>query len=239
MSSRFYRSSLLVICVIVVSLLGLSFLVILTFSPSTQIIDISLQKRLVSIVYGGICILGIIESVYPNRCSQIYYFRIRNIKSYRNCSKDKKVRWRGHHPVCDKFSQHIIQLFGKEYCAGCLGMRIGAVIALLALALGLIIDVNFSIVVIVFWLGVVMVAASLLQNAIFSIPRGIRLSFNILFVLGTWGILVGINRISGSTVLNLYFFTLIFYWLITRMILSQWKHQKICSSCGMKSCGFN
>jgi hypothetical protein len=193
--------------------------------------DISLAKRLVSIVYGGICILGIIASIYPNRCSQIYYFRVKNIKSYRNCSKDKKVRLRGHHPVCDKFSQHIVQLFGKEYCAGCLGMRLGAVISLLALASYLILDVNVNIAIILFWSGVLMVAASLLQNAIFTTPRGIRLLSNIAFVLGTWGILVGINEINGSIALNLYFFTLIFYWLLTRMILSQWKHQKICSSC--------
>jgi hypothetical protein len=55
---------------------------------------------------------------------------------------------------------------------------------------------------------------------------------NMLFVLGGFLILVGMDELTGSLFVDLFSIALIVFWLFTRILLSQWDHWKICRKCG-------
>jgi len=227
-----------------ISFLGLCFLPILTFNNThtSTLIDAPLQRALVGLIFGGICLLGIIAAIFPSRCSQMLHLGRHNnslhYKSKKNIRR-KKLRIRGHHPTCDNFSGHIIQFGGKIYCAGCLGMIIGGVIVLLGGVF------YFSawlylkeVALIIFWLGFFGVAIGFLHYTLFNLRGIIRFFFNILFVLGSFFLFIGIDMIANNLALDLFVLTLVIYWIIIRIIISQQRHQRICMLCDLKSCSY-
>jgi hypothetical protein len=119
-------------------------------------------------------------------------------------------------------------------------MIIGALISLFGTVFYQFINFDFWIAVIIFWIGILIIGYSLLQSIFFGAKSvSARLFFNITFVLGTFFILIGVSEIGGSLVLYGYLFSLIIYWILTRIILSRWKHRKICASCKVKSCNLS
>jgi hypothetical protein len=226
-----------------ISFLGLCLLPILTFNnshTSTTLIYTPLQRALVGLIFGGICLLGIMAAIFPSRCSQMLHLgRSKNSSYFRskNNIKEDKMRIRGHHPTCDNFSGHIIQLGDKTYCAGCLGMIIGAVIAILGslfyFSTGLYLK---EAALIIFWLGFFGVAGGLLHFTLFNLSGIFRLFFNILFALGSFFLFIGIDMITNNLALDLYVLALIIYWIVIRIMVSQQKHQKICMLCNLKPC---
>lgn len=225
-----------------ISFLGLCLLPILTFNnaqTSTILIDTPLQRTLVGLIFVGICLLGMIAALLPSRCSQILHLgrsKRAHHKSKNNIIEEK-MGFKGHHPTCDNFSGHIIQFGSKIYCAGCLGMIIGAVIALLGslfyFSAGLYLKEG---AIVIFWLGFFGVAGGLLHYTVFNLSGIPRLFFNILFVLGSFFLLIGIDMITNNLALDLYVLTLIIYWIIIRIIVSQQRHQRICMFCNLKPC---
>jgi hypothetical protein len=209
----------------------------LTVHPPMQRIDYLLQKRLISIIFSAICILGILASAFPSQCSQTIHFRRKTNDFSSNYLKVKKVRIQGHHPMCNEFAHHTVRLYSKTYCTGCLGMIIGALLSLFGTVFYQFITFDFQTAVIIFWIGFLIIGYSLLQSILFGAKSvSARLFFNITFVLGTFFILTGVSEIGGSLVLYGFLFSLIIYWILTRIILSRWKHRKICASCKVKSC---
>lgn len=204
--------------------------------------DFPWRKPLTVSTFATICLLGITAGISPSRCPRTPHFRGRNKNSYKTEQTDSGVTtisFEGHHPTCGKFSAHVLQLGGKTYCAGCTGLATGAIISLLGsfLYLG-----GFNVgelSMLVFWLGFVGVTCGLLQYHIFGVKRGmVHFLLNVVFVLGAFLLLVGVNEINSNFVLDLYLLTLIVYWIITRITLSQLEHKKICVTCGLKSCSF-
>jgi hypothetical protein len=226
-----------------ISFLGLCLLPFLTFDnthTSITLIDTPLQRTLVGLIFGGICLLGMMAVLLPSRCLQILHFRrSKNNLLYKskNNIREKKISIRGHHPTCDNFSGHIIQLGSKIYCAGCLGMIIGAVIVLFGslfyFSTGLYLKEG---AIVFFWLGFFGVAGGLLHYTLLNLSGIFRLFFNILFVLGSFFLFIGIDMITNNLALDLYVLTLIIYWIIIRIIVSQQRHQKICMFCNLKPC---
>ncbi len=227
-----------------ISFLGLCLLPIMTFNniQTSTLIDPPLKGALVGLIFGGICILGIIAAIFPSRCTQMFHFgrskKSSSYKSKRNIRKEK-IRFKGHHPICDNFSGHIIRLGSRIYCAGCLGMIFGAVIALPG---GLFyFTTGFyhnEAALIIFWLGFFGIASGLLHYTVFNLSGISRLFFNIIFVLGSFFLLIGIDMITNNLVLDLFVLALIIYWIIVRIIISQQRHQRICMLCNLKSCSY-
>jgi len=227
-----------------ISFLGLCFLPILTFNRThtSNLIDTPIQRALVGLIFGGICLLGIIAAIYPSRCSQILHLgRSKNSPYYwsKNNIREEKMGIRGHHPTCNNFSEHIIRIGSKTYCAGCLGMIIGGVIVLLGGVF------YFSawlylkeVALIIFWLGFFGVAIGFLHYTLFNLRGIIRFFFNILFVLGSFFLFIGIDMIANNLALDLFVLTLVIYWIIIRIIISQQRHQRICMLCDLKSCSY-
>lgn len=234
--------NILSLCYIGSSLFGLCLLAILTFSIPVDMINFPWRKQLTGSIFAAICLLGITAAISPSRCSRILHFRGRNRNSHRRERTNSGVttiKFEGHHPPCGNFSSHVLQLGGKTYCAGCTGLATGAVMSLLG---SLLYFAGFHVgelSIPVFWVGFVGVTCGLLQYHIFDVNRGaVHYFLNVLFVLGAFLLLIGVNEIDSNFVLDLYLLTLIVYWIITRILLSQLEHKKICVTCGLESCSF-
>lgn len=179
--------------------------------------------------------------MFPSRCSRISYFLDRR-KAGKKEQIDRETAnavFIGHHPTCGNFSAHILRFGNKTYCAGCTGLFVGAIIALLGILSYSFFDFHVGgNTVLVFWVGFIAVACGLLQ---YHIPDGnmglVHFFFNVAFVLGAFLLLVGVNEITSNFILEVYLLALVAYWIITRMLVSQLEHRKICAAC-LQACSY-
>jgi len=224
------------------SLLGLCILAMLTSSVSTATVTSSWQRQLVGLIFGTICILGIIAGTFPSKCTS--HFKRSQDGSYHRTKQTRTneaaISFEGHHPMCGNFSAHVFRLSGKTYCAGCAGLVTGAVISLfgsfLCFFAGFHIGEAGSAV---FWLGFAGVTFGLLQYNLPNLNKGaIHLFLNVIFVVGAFLLLLGVNKVNGNLAIELYLLTLVIYWIVTRIMLSQSEHKRVCTDCGVKSCSF-
>ena len=223
-----------------VSLLGLCLLAVLTFNIPVPGENIAWQRQVIGSIFALICILGSIAGISPSRCSRMTHSRTAGGSPYRKNagnSEETTIALKGHHPTCGTFSSHVLQFRGGTYCAGCTGLVIGATISLLGSLLYFFSGLRAADAgTLIFWLGFVGVACGLLQYNV-SVNRSIvHALLNVVFVIGAFLLLVGVNEVNGNVVLNYYLLILIIYWIIARIMLSQLEHEKICSTCGLKSC---
>ncbi len=231
-------------CFIGVSLVGLCLLAAFTFNSPTSTSEFQFRRQFTGSIFGAICLLGIIAGASPSRCSQVPHLARRRStgsnKTRQDSAGETPVMFRGHHPTCGNFSTHIFHLGGKAYCAGCVGMAVGAVISLLGIFTYLYAGLHvMGAGVAVFWLGFTGVTSGLLHN-MFGLKSGLpRVFLNIMFVLGAFLLLIGIDVVKGNLTIELYLLTLIVYWIVTRTVLSRWEHRKICRACGLKSCSLS
>jgi len=225
------------------SLLGLCILAILTFSVSTATVTSSWQKQMVGSIFGTICILGIIAGTFPSKCTS--HFKRSQDGSYHRTKQTRTdeaaLRFEGHHPTCGNFSAHVFRLSGKRYCAGCAGLVTGAVISLFGSFLYFFAGFcTGEAGRVVFWLGFASVTFGLLQYNLPNLNKGsVHLFLNVIFVVGAFLLLVGVNRVNGNLAIDLYLLTLVIYWITTRIMLSQNEHKRVCTDCGVKSCSFS
>jgi hypothetical protein len=223
---------------LLVSFLGLFLLAVLTAFPSTVTGDFSWRKTVIGSIFSSICVLGILAVFSPNK-----YLRILDIgKKNRTIGSDSaKLAFhgtsnvlQGHHPTCGKFTAHIFRIKGKIFCAACVGLLLGGLLALAGAFIYFFGDwrvaEHSSLMVL---LGIVGVSLGLFQ---FKFKNLIRLSVNTIFVLGTLSILIGIDELVHSLIFDLFVVSLIIFWLFTRISLSQWDHERICSDCEIENC---
>jgi len=221
------NSNSIVIFTVSVSLFGLFTSLMLVQYPPTIQESFLWRKPLIASVFSLICALGIFAAVFPRRCSGTFHFR----KEKRNLTPDDRssLALKGHHPDCEKFSAHVIRVREHRLCAACTGLSLGAVVALIGTAFyffgGWHIDETSSPAVVI---GVIGVIFGFLQLKF----RGfIRLCLNALFVVGAFLILVGIDESVQSLFVDTFMIALIVFWLLTRIMLSQWDHLRICQNC--------
>ena len=216
----------ILIFTVTVSLFGLFTSLILALYPPTIQENFSWRKPLIGLVFSLICALGIFAAFFPRRCSEASHLRT----GEKNLTAGAvSVDLKGHHPDCGKFSAHVIHVSEHRLCAACTGLSLGAFVVLIGSAFyffgGWQVDeMSFLVVVI----GVVGMLLGFLQLK----SRGFtRLSLNTLFVLGAFLILVGIDELVHSLFVDLFLIVLIVFWLMTRIMLSQWDHSRTCQNC--------
>jgi hypothetical protein len=227
-----------------VSLLGLGLLAILTFNQTVPKTDFPWQKSLTGVIFSAICVSGIIAGLSPSRCSHMTHFKTTEKSSYhatkRSSNGESSMTFRGHHPTCDNFASHILSFRNQIFCAGCTGLAIGAIMSLAGSFLYFFVDFQIGETsILVFWLGFLGVTFGLLQYKM-PINNGYMHSMlNVMFVLGAFLLLVGVNSINESLALNLYLLALSAYWILTRIELSRKEHRKKCINCGLKPCSLS
>jgi len=224
---------------LLVSFLGLLLVVALTAFPPTVAEDPSWRKPVIGSIFSSICVLGILAVFSPKRCLRILDIgkksRTVGSDSSKLVSHGTSYALQGHHPTCGKYDAHIFRIKDKILCAACAGLLLGGLLALAVASVyffaGWRVAEYSSLMVL---LGIVGVSFGLFQFKFRSLAR---LSVNTIFVLGTLLILIGIDELVHSLFFDLFVVSLIAFWLFTRISLSRWDHERICSDCEIEGCG--
>jgi len=184
-------------------------------------------------IFEVICVLGISAVYFPSHCSAMFHSTKgdRDISSNANylASHSRDPAFRGHHPDCGNFSAHVIRIHDKTFCAACTGLLLGALMALTGAALYFFADWRIAQNTLhAVFAGALGVSLGLFQLKFRSL---LRLLLNAFFVLGAFLVLVGIDGLIQSVLVDLFVVVLTVFWLITRILLSQWDHWRICYTC--------
>jgi uncharacterized protein YggT (Ycf19 family) len=182
-------------------------------------------------VFALICFLGVVGSLSPRRCLETFGHQ----RVYATASSPQAsglaVGTRGHHYDCGRFSSHTIRVNSHVLCAACTGLFVGGVGALLGTllyffsGLGLPQFGFLSVAV-----GVAAMIIGFLQMRLGGFAR---LILNVLFVLGAFLILAGLDALTKSLLVDLFSIVLVVFWIFTRILLSQWDHLRICRGCSL------
>ena len=230
-----------------VSFFGLILAAFFAIHPPISQEDFVWRKLVVGSTFGSVCMLGILAVFFPNLCSRFVGVGKREKQNSFHGSKrsvsishNTAPGLRGHHPLCRRFSSHVFRINGGMFCATCSGLFLGALIVLAGIGAYFFKDwhvgQNAFLAVLI---GVAGVFLGLLQSPLHIFQSSvIRLFSGIFFVVGTFLILVGIEELTHNTSVDLFFVALSVFWLMTRISLSQWNHQRICSKCTLTSCSF-
>lgn len=227
---------------LVVSLAGLGLLSLLVFYSEVPIMDSPFRKQLITTVFVSICLLGILAGKSPSTCLNMIDVRgNRKTSSYDSndiSSMQEKVKYVGHHPVCGNFSSHTISVGTNIYCGGCTGLIVGAIISVIGSLIYVLFEPNLGgVSQLLFWTGFIWVILGLIQHSIRDLGGiMVHLLLNVLFVVGAFFLLVAVDVINESLILELYLFGLMFYWIFARIKLSQLEHGKICATCSLENC---
>jgi hypothetical protein len=209
--------------------------------------DLVWRWRFIAALYGSICILGMAAVFFPTPCRNIVWPAGAGVGSrapvlgadISQTTRILGVRFvHGHHPLCEGFRSHEVLIRGKSFCAGCTGLLIGAVIALIAVAASFFagsaspIQCRAAVS-----LGAVGVVLGLFRSLPFGDGKGLsRVLAGAVFVPGTFLILWGSDVLLRSLCVDVAVVLFSLLWLGTRIELSRWSHEGICGGC-RSSCG--
>ena len=205
--------------------------------------DASWRKPLAGAILSVVLTLGILAGIFPSTCSGKFHFRSLQRKEraqVQTNSSSQAPGFRGHHPNCGHFSDHVLQAGRVSVCAGCAGLASGAVISLAGVVWYFFLNVSLGPTqLMVFWTGFIGIACGLLQYHLFNWGGScIHLLVNVFFVLGAFLLLAGVDALTQSLVIDFYVIILSVFWLYTRILLSQLHHRRTCTACGREPCGY-
>jgi protein-S-isoprenylcysteine O-methyltransferase Ste14 len=238
-ANKLTRVRMIQVAFYLISSLSLSILAVLTLA--TQPESTQSQKESISTAFGVICALGIVAGISPSRCNRsLTHFQTKASDSIggRSTSQEThEISYRGHHPDCGSFSSHVIQVGGRIYCAGCAGLVAGAAMALAGTALYVFLqDLSTQLVAVSFWAGLAGVTVGLLQYELFVERASLHFLLNVIFVVGAFLLLIGVNEMNSSLSLGIYFLIVILFLINVRSTLSRLEHEKKCAICNAEDC---
>jgi len=240
LSQVLYRSFVLMFLT-GVSFFGLLLVGVLALNPPTVKDSFVWRKPLVGSLFGSICIFGIMAVFFPRQCSAMFDSGKKEKHEHTDKSRfgfhGTLSMARGHHPDCEKFSDHVFRIKGRRFCAACAGLLLGGLVSLVGafpyfFGGWRIEPISLQVVL----AGLLGVAGGLLQ---FKVKTNfVRLFLNTTFVLGAFLLLIGIDELVQNVFADLFLVILVVFWLFTRISLSQWNNWRICYTCNVASCEF-
>jgi ABC-type multidrug transport system fused ATPase/permease subunit len=225
---------------IILSFFGLFLAGMLTVYPPRMLENLLWRKPLIGSIFGLICVFGILAVFFPTQCSRVFDFGKEEKPSRfylgKFASHGTSSTLQGHHPNCENFAAHVFRIGDRTFCVACTGLLLGGFSALVGTLLYFFsnwsVEPSSSLMV---WAGVLGVGFGLFQ---FKFRSFVRLFLNIFFVLGTFFILTGVDKLVQSVTVDLFLVALTLFWLFTRISLSQWDHERICYTCKVATCEF-
>jgi len=237
MVQKTFRNSVLTY-LIATSFLGLFLAAMFMFYAPTVQENLLWRKPVIGLIFGSICVLGVLAVFFPRQCSMIFDFgkekKSGNLGLKNFASHGTSSTLQGHHPDCENFSAHVFRIGNRKFCIACTGLLLGGLLALAGTFLYFfnnwhIEQSSFLLV----WAGISGVGFGLFQ---FKVRSFVRLFLNTFFVFGAFLILVGIDELARSVTVDLFLIALTLFWLFTRISLSQWDHRRICYACRVATC---
>jgi len=221
------HNNLALVFVVGVSAFGLLMVLALSLNPVAVVHEnFPERKPLIGSIFSAICIFGMFASLFPKQCSGSSHFRKRKNDS---AATKTHATLKGHHPECEEFSAHIIEISNYTLCAACTGLLLGALMALTGTVFYFF--NGWSIETLSFQLVLFGITGITLGFFQLKFKGFIRLGLNMLFVLGAFFVLIGIDALVQSVLADFFLIVLIVFWLLTRIQLSHWDHFKICLNC--------
>jgi len=208
-----------------VSLFGVFLVFVLALNPPMVYESFPWRKPVVGLSFSMICVLGIFAALFPQQCATSIHFG--------SSEKNFKSRWipatsKGHHPYCKKFYSHVIKIRDRILCASCTGLLVGALLALTGTILYFFLGLSTNESLLSMSMGTVGIIMGFFQLKFGGFVRSI---LNVCFVVGSFLILAGIDRLVQSIIIDLFVTLLIIFWLFTRIQLSHWDHERTCNRC--------
>jgi len=234
-SGKHYNLTMLFL--IAVSIFGLVLSLFFVVYPSKLEDDFKFRKLTVGSAFGAVCVLGIFAALFPSSCSAIPNFKKRSRYKQSNPTMHETTL-RAHHPSCADYSTHILCIGNRKFCATCSGLLVGATAVLIGTGLYFFGNLGIGESFLLVSVGTCAVIFSLLQSALPKLSNGFTRFFaNVIFVVGCFLMLVGIDQTAKNTSIGLFFVALSVLWILTKIAFSQLDHQRICSQCSTESCG--
>lgn len=218
----------------ILSIMSAFILLIITFYSPNNTNNIGIYNRLLlAFIFIIICIFGISLSFFPGWYKESKIF-INKIKEKKNLHNIKRKR-QGHHPDCKQFKSHTISVKNKLFCAGCLGLAIGSIVAIFLFLLYLFF-INFLPNIFHFFvtMGLLFVFILYLEIILPIKNAYVHMISNIFFVIGFLFITIGIFEITGNIIYTAVSILILFLFLDTRIQLSSYRHFLICADCKEK-----
>lgn len=246
-ASNHKSANLTLLFLTIVSFFGLVLAALFTVNPPVSQEEFVWRKPVVGSIFASVCVLGALAVFFPNECSRGFnfgkgekrqgWFSFSFKRGFVTSKRNSSVL-RGHHPVCDGFSSHVFDLSGRRFCATCSGLFLGALVVLVGVAVYFFGNWQVGQYGLwVGWVGMLGVALGLLQSPLIRVQRSfIRVFSGAFFAIGTLLILVVVDGLARSFFVDVFLVFLTVFWLLTRISLSQWEHEKICSACSSASC---
>jgi hypothetical protein len=218
---------------IVVSIFGLLLSIFFVVHPASIKNNFPFRNLVAGSAFSIICISGILAALFPSSCQTIPKIW----KSNKNGDRPDfhETTLEAHHPSCNNYSAHILKISNMKFCATCSGLLVGATFVLLGTALYFFGNLRIGEPSTLVWVGTAGVTLGLLQSAFPKFSNGLtRFLASVVFVVGTFLLLVSINEATNNLSIDLFFITVSLLWILTKIALSQKDHQKICSLCTKK-----
>jgi hypothetical protein len=228
---------LTMVFLISISMFGLILSMVFVASSSIPADDFAFRKIVAGSTFAAVCILGIMSGLYPTSCSGIFDLEReeRNTPSY---GKSHGRSFQGHHPNCGSFSSHVLRIGERKFCASCSGLVVGAVVALFGTGICFFGNVRLAVgTPLLASVGAFGVTLGLLHPTVLRLTSCARFLAGILFVAGSFLVFVSVENSARNTLIDLFFVALSVLWILTKISLSKWEHQRICSQCSLESCG--
>jgi protein-S-isoprenylcysteine O-methyltransferase Ste14 len=200
-------------------LLLLVFFGLLAFNPGVPRIAFGSQNLVTGGLFIVICAAGLVAAVAP--------WRLRGVGH--GAKRSPGVV--GHHPDCPRFSGHVLRVFGRALCAGCTGLALGAVSAIIGGFLCFFGGFSVGDPIIVFYTGALLVALGLVQHFIDMGSPLFHLALNVALVFGAFMSAASLREIDASFFVEAYLLASILFWVAARVRVSQEEHVRVCSRC--------
>ncbi|NIO37031.1 hypothetical protein GTO27_04940 [Candidatus Bathyarchaeota archaeon] len=185
------------------------------------------MKPMIGTFFSLICVFGLLAALLPRHCSRGFHFVKKNAK--KAVADTSAVSIKGHHPDCEGFSAHVIRIDNYVLCAACVGLSLGALISLAGTIFYFFLGWNISETSLpAVFIGALGVAVGFIQMKFKGL---LRLALNAIFVIGAFLVLIGVCEQTQSPFASLFVIVLIVFWILTRILLSQSDHNKICRNC--------
>lgn len=216
-----------------VSIVFISSIIFLT-PRSTQSVTIFEQQILGSIFFLG-CLFGISCCIWPNWSKKMLYVSLD--KKPLNSNVLVKNSFVGHHPNCEMFNHHRMQICNTKICVGCLGLGIGLCSCIVLIVLYFLYNsmvlyvLDQMLVVLSFMLICLVFVEGILKNR----NRLIHVIVNMFFIPCLF--LVTIHVFHHTSDIFFGFITMVccWLWVQTRITVSKKYHSYLCTTC-VKTC---
>ena len=198
--------------------------------------DWAFRSWTAGLAFCAVCIFGIFVAFFPSSCSRRLSFgKDRGGEELHFLLHEKTLK--GHHPLCGNYSTHILHVGGRSLCATCTGLSVGAFGAVVGAIVYFFAGFRIGMPSVLALIGALAVAAGLLQSAMPKSSNGYsRFCFSVVFVVGCFLLLVGLDAAVESLTVNLFFIALCVLLIITKIAFSQRDHSRICLQCSLESC---